>query len=188
MTENIHTIRKRSGHMEIFDPEKIRRAITRAFASTGESVTDAQLNDMTGWITAQLQEGSEVEQIQDLAEQALMENGFYKTAKAYILYRQTHARMREIVNRLTELAQDPTLAGLLTQVQEDFPQSEYSLDRLQIKAAELIRPDQSAKERLRFLERAAAELTSRNAPKWEDIAARILNHELEAEISGNEQA
>ncbi|MFT7794401.1 UNVERIFIED_CONTAM: hypothetical protein ODY05_14975, partial [Salmonella enterica subsp. enterica serovar Enteritidis] len=96
--------------------------------------------------------------------------------------------MREIVNRLTELAQDPTLAGLLTQVQEDFPQSEYSLDRLQIKAAELIRPDQSAKERLRFLERAAAELTSRNAPKWEDIAARILNHELEAEISGNEQA
>lgn len=66
MTENIHTIRKRSGHMEIFDPEKIRRAITRAFTSTGESVTDAQLNDMTGWITTQLQEGSEVEQIQDL--------------------------------------------------------------------------------------------------------------------------
>lgn len=188
MTENIHTIRKRSGHMEIFDPEKIRRAITRAFTSTGESVTDAQLNDMTGWITAQLQEGSEVEQIQDLAEQALMESGFYKTAKAYILYRQTHAHMREIVNRLTELTQDPTLGDLLTQVQEDFPQSEYSLDRLQIKAAELIRPDQSSPERLRFLERAAAELTSRNAPKWEDIAARILNHELEAEISGNEQA
>ena len=51
MTENIHTIRKRSGHMEIFDPEKIRRAITRAFSSTGESVTDAQLNDMTGSVS-----------------------------------------------------------------------------------------------------------------------------------------
>ena len=187
MSNIISRIRKRSGSMEIFDPEKIRNAMKRAFHSTGETVTDSQLDTMTAWITGQLQEGSEVEQIQDLAEQALMESGYYRTAKAYILYRQGHARLRETVARLVTLTEDPTLKPLLEAIQADFPESGYSLDRLEIKAAELIRPDQDIQQRLRFLERAAAELTSRNAPRWEDIAARILNHELEAEISQNEQ-
>ncbi len=187
MTNQIQTIRKRSGALEAFNPDKISRAISRAFLSTQETVTDGQLEAMTVWISGQLQEGSDVEQIQDLAEQALMGAGCYRTAKAYILYRQNHARMRQTVNQITGLAQDDSLADLLEDIQRDFPQTEYSLDRLQIKAAELIRPGQSLQERLRFLERAAAELTSRNAPRWEDIAARILNHELELEIRQNEQ-
>ena len=161
MTNQIQTIRKRSGALEAFNPDKISRAISRAFLSTQETVTDGQLEAMTVWISGQLQEGSDVEQIQDLAEQALMGAGCYRTAKAYILYRQNHARMRQTVNQITGLAQDDSLADLLEDIQRDFPQTEYSLDRLQIKAAELIRPGQSLQERLRFLERAAAELTSR---------------------------
>lgn len=64
-----------------------------------------------------------MEQIQDLAEQALMGAGCYRTAKAYILYRQNHARMRQTVNQITGLAQDDSLADLLEDIQRDFPQT-----------------------------------------------------------------
>jgi len=39
-----------------------------------------------------------VEEIQDIIEKVLVENGHYKTAKAYILYRAEHARIREAKN------------------------------------------------------------------------------------------
>ena len=65
MTNQIQTIRKRSGALEAFNPDKISRAISRAFLSTQETVTDGQLEAMTVWISGQLQEGSDVEQIQD---------------------------------------------------------------------------------------------------------------------------
>lgn len=179
----LNTIRKRSGLLEPFDPDKIRRALSKAFASTRESVSSKQLDQMVTKIISRLDSQCDVEQVQDLAEQTLMEQGYYQTAKAYILYRQTHARLRKEVQQLSELCLDKELIALLRTIQSDFPQSEYSLDRLYIKAAELIRLDQSQRVRLSFLERAASELTSRNAPHWEDIAGRILNYELEQDIA-----
>lgn len=187
MNNRIQTIVKRSGQAEAFDLNKIRRALSKAFASTDEKITEEGLNAISDQIADSLPEGTDVETIQDLAEKALMKQGFYKTAKAYILYRQSHAEMRESVKQIAELIGDPDLGKVLKGIQSDFPKEEYSLERLSVKAAEMIRPSQSLQERLSFLERAAAELTSRNAPEWESIAARILNYRLELEISSNEK-
>jgi ribonucleoside-triphosphate reductase len=39
----------------------------------------------------------EVEEIQDVVERILLDSPFYRTAKAYILYREQHAQIRTIV-------------------------------------------------------------------------------------------
>ncbi|WP_430623965.1 ribonucleoside-diphosphate reductase subunit alpha [Ileibacterium valens] len=185
MNTRILNIRKRSGAFEAFDPTKINAALYKAFASTDELISDPKLLEITQDIVNRLNEECDVEQIQDVAEQVLMENGYFKTAKAYILYRQSHYRLRETLNKIVDLVIDPQIQPVLREIQKDFSEPEYSLERLQIKAAELIREDQSQKIRLSMLERAASELVSRKAPKWEEIAARILNYELEKEISAN---
>jgi len=41
----------------------------------------------------------EVEEIQDIVERVLLDSSFYKTAKAYILYREQHAQIRAILTK-----------------------------------------------------------------------------------------
>lgn len=185
MNDQPLTIRKRSGSLEAFDPSKIQNAMKKAIASTSESANDAALASMTGQVIAQLGINPDVEHVQDLAEKILMENGYYQSAKAYILYRQQRAEMRKTVKEIAALCGEPEISGLLKTIQDDFANPEYDLKRLYMKASELIRPDQPVVQRLSMLERAAAELVSQNAPDWEQIAARILNYELEGQIAAS---
>lgn len=41
----------------------------------------------------------EVEEIQDIVERVLLDSPYYKTAKAYIIYREQHAQIRRITTR-----------------------------------------------------------------------------------------
>lgn len=179
----MNEIQKRSGAIVAFDPSKIEHALEKAFRSTGEPVSQADLSSLTETVISRLSEPVTVEDVQDLAEQVLMENGWFKTAKAYILYRQERKLLRAEAEKLSLLAGDPSIYALLREIQHDFDESEYSLSRLYGKASELIRPDQSDDQKLAMLERAASELVSRSAPKWEEIAARLLNYRLERNIS-----
>lgn len=185
MNDKITEIRKRNGSPEAFNAGKIRNALRKAFSSTDETINEEHLDALTSEIVGRIEGEADVEQVQDLAEKVLMENGFFNTAKSYILYRQQRAQKREVISRIINLTAEPALKPLLRNIQKDFPEPEYDLERLYIKAAELIRPDQPQMTRLSMLERAAAELVSRNAPKWELIAARILNFELEKQISAS---
>ena len=185
MNDKITEIRKRNGSPEAFDAGKIRNALRKAFSSTDETINEEHLDALTSEIVGRIEGEADVEQVQDLAEKVLMENGFFNTAKSYILYRQQRAQKREVISRIINLTAEPALKPLIRNIQKDFPEPEYDLERLYIKAAELIRPDQPQMTRLSMLERAAAELVSRNAPKWELIAARILNFELEKQISAS---
>lgn len=185
MSNTILEIRKRSGTSEPFDAAKIKNALSNAFASTKEPISENEIERLTSQIISKLPEDCDVEQVQDTAEQTLMEAGFFNTAKAYILYRQSRSEIRNTISQICQLTDEPDLAPLLKEIEKDFRQEPYSLNRLLMKASELVRPAQSRSERLSMLERAAAELVSRNAPKWEDIAARILNYDLERQISQN---
>ena len=111
----IQTIRKRDGTVQDFDISKIESAIAKAFAETGEgnrekAKTVAELAHQKvvamcvqagtaapeDPIAMKCVDGSPaVEEIQDLVEQALMEMDFYKTAKAYIIYRNERKKLRE---------------------------------------------------------------------------------------------
>lgn len=96
----IEKIRKRDGRVEKFAPEKITSAIFKAAAACGGSdlVLAQRLCDKVVELAEVRYQGKipEVEQIQDLVEYVLIENGHAKTAKAYILYREKRKSAREL--------------------------------------------------------------------------------------------
>ena len=93
-------IRKRDGRLVAFEEQKIVSAIKKTVKAIGG--TDmAQVADIgrqvVGILEVIYKDGRipTVENVQDLVEKILIENGHAKTAKAYILYRQQHAALRE---------------------------------------------------------------------------------------------
>ena len=93
-------IRKRDGKVEDFHPEKITRAIYKAAVACGGS-DYARAEYLCGQVVEILEENysgkiPEVEQIQDIVEKVLIENGHARTAKAYILYREKRRSAREM--------------------------------------------------------------------------------------------
>ncbi len=96
---------KRDGTLVPFDYFKIRQAMAKANANVpSETLSDQELDNLTAQVVASLDLNTNpgVEDIQDIVELTLMENGVSQTAKVYILYRSEHARMREQKNALME--------------------------------------------------------------------------------------
>ncbi|MHB1489883.1 MAG: ribonucleoside triphosphate reductase [Cellulomonas sp.] len=89
---------KRSGATAAFEGHRIRSAIERAGAATGEFDAPAAA-DLNNLVIGRLQvEGvpyPHVEHVQDVVEQAMLEAGHTATARAFIAYREQHARLRE---------------------------------------------------------------------------------------------
>ena len=100
MTSTIKKIRKRTGELVIFDPNKITDAIwksAQAVGGTDEKIA-AQITQNIVTVLEGVFKGDNyptVEQIQDIVEKALIESGHAKTAKAYILYRSERSKLRE---------------------------------------------------------------------------------------------
>ncbi len=99
-------VRKRDGRLEPFDQERITNAIWKAAKAVGGK--DRELaKKLSDQVIAELKKrfGEEgvptVEEIQDLVEKILIENGHARTAKAYILYRKQHQDMRELAALLS---------------------------------------------------------------------------------------
>ena len=100
----IEKIVKRDGRIVDFKKEKIKNAIFRAFLATGDGTKD-DAEDLTEKVVAETEKMKKiphVEEVQDIVENALMKNGFYRTAKVYILYREQHKKMREIKSLMTD--------------------------------------------------------------------------------------
>lgn len=96
------SIRKRDGRVVRFEPSKIMNAIARAGAATGEfdHHTAERLCKKVIVTACERYDAAlpTVEQIQDTVEDVLLASTYKRTAKAYILYRDQHARIREIVS------------------------------------------------------------------------------------------
>ncbi len=96
-------IEKRDGRIVDFDSSKITAAIAKAGNATGEfSERDARkltLRVLTLAHDLRLGPTPKVEEIQDIVERVLLDSPFYKTAKAYIIYREQHAQIRKIATR-----------------------------------------------------------------------------------------
>jgi len=91
---------KRNGRIVAFDREKIANAIFKAAIEVGGSNRErpVKLAEKVIRMMNHLYPAGtipSVEEIQDIIEKVLIENGHARTAKAYILYRAEHARMRE---------------------------------------------------------------------------------------------
>ena len=110
----IEQIRKRNNDLVAFDSLKIRSAISKAnIATGGEEIPENQLDNLTCEVIAAIQPDSipSVEEIQDLVEAKLIEAGFSRTAKAYILYRAEHTRIRQTGDYLMDIYKELTFAS-----------------------------------------------------------------------------
>ncbi len=97
---------KRDSKLEPFDQERITVAIWKAAKAVGGKDKE-QAKRISDEVVALLnkQYGDDgvptVEEVQDLVEKRLIENGHASTAKAYILYRKQHTDMRELASLLS---------------------------------------------------------------------------------------
>ena len=99
-SSDIKFVRKRDGRLEPFDPQKIEQAVFHAAKAVGgQDIKKSQeITRQAISFLEVLYKGDRVpsvENIQDLVEKILIENGHAKTAKAYILYREQHAKLRQ---------------------------------------------------------------------------------------------
>ena len=93
-------IKKRSGEIVSFAPEKITIAVGKAFAAVHREQPAAILSQITELVVNDLNrffpdQTPSVEDVQNVVENVLMGKGFYDVGKAYIIYRYEHARERE---------------------------------------------------------------------------------------------
>lgn len=172
-------IRKRNGEMVEFSPEKIKNAMAKAFAGQKQEIDGEGLTKLLQAVLSRLSQDDvlTVELVQDEVERVLMESGWYDVAKAYILYREKQSVLRRVRASIVQaVGGDEDLDALLRRIQKDFGEESYSLTALQTKFDSFAKPSMSDTERCAALVKAAVELTTPEAPKWEFIAARLLNH------------
>ena len=93
-------IRKRDGRVVQFDINKITDAIfksAKAVGGTSRDTAEKVADSVFDILTIIYKDGRipTVENVQDLVEKMLIERGHAKVAKAYILYREQHRRIRD---------------------------------------------------------------------------------------------
>ena len=101
------TVKKRDGSYVAYRIKKIQDAMQKAFLSTGTPVSDDVLELLALRATADAGKQAkedilEVEVIQDSVERILSNCGYPDVAKAYILYRQQHEKLRRVNDTLLD--------------------------------------------------------------------------------------
>lgn len=96
----IEFIRKRDGRLVPFEEQKIAQAIIKAVQAVGGTDLQkaADITRQVSGILTVLYKGDRVptvENVQDLVEKILIENGHAQTAKAYIIYRKQREGLRQ---------------------------------------------------------------------------------------------
>ena len=180
---------KRTGQKETFRSEKIADAIATAFKSVGTEVSAVKA--LTAEITEELKRLYEterrihIETIQDLVEKTLIKHNYPAEVKSFILYRESRAKKRAARKRITDTFSSLDLDGELKSVQKDFPEEEYSLDALYHKYSAFKKEGVSDADALSTLIRAAVEMTTQEAPRWEYIASRFLMVEFRIKLKAH---
>ncbi|ADQ15648.1 ribonucleoside triphosphate reductase [Halanaerobium hydrogeniformans] len=93
-------VKKRNGKKVDFNSDKIKAAVIKAaeaVESNNDKIGDEICSEVISYLKIFFKDGGivEVEQIQDLVEKVLIEKGYADVAKAYILYREQHSKLRD---------------------------------------------------------------------------------------------
>ena len=184
---------KRDGSKVDFELEKIKRAIYKAFKSVDSSITDEKLEYIAQKIVKTIEEKFPadhtvtVEEVQDLVELNLIDENYYREVKSFILYRAKHNMDRKVISDFTKYISDKGLMELISKVQREFDSQRYPIESLYFKFESFTKPEMNDKEILDAVIRAASELTSKEAPDWEIVAARFLAYKINLEIREEEE-
>lgn len=126
-------IKKRDGRLVKFNAEKITNAIHKAGVATGEfdlavakKLTIRVLNLAEELYDSKI---TTVEEIQDIVEEVLLSSPYRRTAKSYIIYRDQHARLREVTDKMEVDLVDQYLKKIDWKINENS-NMDYSLQGL----------------------------------------------------------
>lgn len=184
-------ILKRDKREVDFDHLKIKNAIEKAFDSVGKPYVDSVINAYALDIKETLLKNYDpknpptVEEIQDLVELKLIDEKEIEVVKAYILYRNRHSEERQILDKFANYITDDKVLKILKFVRKTYDPKKYELENLYKKFESFVKKDQSQDAYLSEIIKAASELTDKDAPRWEFIAALFLNYDLEKKIKAN---
>ena len=184
-------ILKRDKREVDFDHLKIKNAIEKAFDSVGKAYVDSVINAYALDIKETLLKNYDrkkpptVEEIQDLVELKLIDEKEIEVVKAYILYRNRHSEERQIFDKFANYITDGKVLKILKFVRKTYDPKKYELENLYKKFESFVKKDQSQDAYLSEIIKAASELTDKDAPRWEFIAALFLNYDLEKKIKAN---
>ena len=184
---------KRDGSKVDFELDKIKRAIFKAFKSVDSTITDEKLEYIAQKIVRTIEEKLPadhtvtVEEVQDLVELNLIDENYYREVKSFILYRAKHNMDRKVISDFSTYVSDKDLMEIISKVQREFDSQRYPIESLYFKFESFTKPEMNDKEVLDAVIRAASELTSKEAPDWEIIAARFLAYKINLEIREEEE-
>ena len=106
----VQLVKKRDGTIVPYDIHRIESAMEKAFIATGVPISSEQLSEISDLISAEVEgifaeSTPSVEDIQDIVEKNLAESGHFSVARAYIVYRLEHEKIRaaEIAQRLERM-------------------------------------------------------------------------------------
>ena len=184
---------KRDGNKVDFEKIKIERAISKAFFSVDSSITEKDLRKMSEKIEETIKQKypkdhiPTVEEVQDLVELTLIDENYYREVKSFILYRAKHNMDRKVLTDFSRYIEDKKVIAIITDVQEEFDNQRYPIESLLFKFESFLKPNMTEEDMLKALTRAASELTSKESPDWEIIAARFLMYQIDLEIEKSEE-
>ncbi len=182
-------IKKRNNTVVEFDKNKIILAISKAFKSVNKQPNMQELTDIAEKIAKDASDSEArgvlltVEDIQDLVEVTLIDHSHHQVLKSYILYRNRHQHMRHIMGNYEKLGFDEEILEALRSIQDEYDDSEYSLEHLYHKVLSFHKAGMDEKAKLRVLIKATLELTSKESPKWVYISSKFLNISLKRDIT-----
>ncbi len=109
----IEYIIKRDGRKVEFNQEKIADAIAKAFVAVGSPKSRRVSEELAQQVANRVCSDEAigvptVEEVQDVVERVLLDNGYVNTAKSYILYRAERSRVRQMNTRLMRIYDDIT--------------------------------------------------------------------------------
>jgi ribonucleoside-triphosphate reductase len=123
---NIEKVKKRNGAVVVFDTEKISNAIHKALQASGQGdgeISKKVSQKVISLLNRRFKKGEipNIEQIQDIVEEALILEDLVDTAKAYILYREQRRSIREAAKAVDESSEkiDSYLKEIDWQVKEN---------------------------------------------------------------------
>ena len=150
---------RRNGKVTTFDAKKITVAVTKAFLAIegGNAAASSRIHETVSELSSQVEAALtrrlpsggtvHIEDIQDQVELALMRNGHHKVARAYVLYREEHARLRAEAQQ-----QDAAETSQLQVTAEDGSSRPLNQQRLQEIISEACRDLENVDAQLIFQE------------------------------------
>ncbi len=114
---------KRNGDYKPFEAYKIQDAIQKAFQSVNKPVDKKIFKIVLSGL--EVKYSWPVEEIQDMIERVLFENGYFQTMRSFIIYRHTRKLQREHINGLND---DTTYIDSTQTVEEYINQSDWRIN------------------------------------------------------------